>query len=115
MTKSVRKMKQPTMREIVLNDGLDLAMAFGTNWLMPIQARLAKKHPLLSESELDEYNKICQEAMKFGHQKSSKVFGVKDPKTRMSNFWEQYNNKYPWVNEENVLRLYSQGMYYSMK
>lgn len=55
------------MDTALLNEGLAMGMEFGTNWLQPIQKRLAKKHPQLSQAELDEYDRVCREAMNFGH------------------------------------------------
>ena len=54
-------------REALLNDGLELAMDWGENWLAPIQDRLHQRHPQLNPQQLDELNEACQDAMKFGH------------------------------------------------
>ncbi|WP_339844590.1 hypothetical protein [uncultured Halopseudomonas sp.] len=53
--------------EEFLNEAFHLAMAWGKDWLQPVQGRLAKAHPQLNEKELDHYNSVVQEAMKFGH------------------------------------------------
>jgi hypothetical protein len=56
------------MDENILNAGLDFAMAFGEDWLQPIQTRLAAHFPSLSRAELDTYNATCREAMFFAHE-----------------------------------------------
>ena len=111
----LKRKKEPYDEEEILNDGLDLAMAFGKHWLQPIQTRLSKIYPALSEEELNEYNAKVQEAMKFGH---STVYSLaeKDGKdTKPEEFNDIYIQKYPWVNSKNIKHLFSQGMYYAWK
>jgi tRNA isopentenyl-2-thiomethyl-A-37 hydroxylase MiaE len=50
----------------ILNQGMELAMEFGKNWLMPIQDRLGKKHKRLNREELDHYEKVCRKALEYG-------------------------------------------------
>jgi hypothetical protein len=50
----------------ILNCGLHLAMEWGENWLRPIQQRLAKRFPQLTQSELYHYDSECRAAMEFG-------------------------------------------------
>jgi hypothetical protein len=105
----------PSGVEAILNDGLYLAMEWGKHWLQPIQERLARKHPHLSPVKLDEVNATCQEAMRFGH---STVYDLVERHGRdvgFERFEPIMRAKYAWVSDSNLSRLYSQGMYYSMK
>ena len=54
---------KPT-RETLLNNGLELAMDWGEDWLAPIQDRLLQRHRSLRRDELDELDTACREAMK---------------------------------------------------
>jgi hypothetical protein len=115
------------MNEDILNHGLNLAMEWGKDWLQPIQSRLAKGYPKLTAKELDDYNKVCQEAMKAGHQlvdsllseqwkqNSWKTLEDVDSRILKPLFRKSMNTQYPWVSEENLGRLFSQGMYYALK
>lgn len=104
------------------NVGMKLAMEFGKNWLEPIQNRLAKKFPSLTESELDNYNKICQEAMHFGDSLlyDRLVQLEKDgEKITLSKLSEEFEKcmlgKYPWINKSSLTQLFQQALYYAWK
>lgn len=64
----------PATDSPVLNAGLELAIAFGPDWLKPIQARLAVKYPELIRAELNAYDAACREAMCFGHRQLAVVW-----------------------------------------
>ncbi len=100
----------------ILNAGLSLAMEFGENWLRPIQSRLAEKFPDLSSQELDEYNSICKSAMGFGNNSISIAMEKRDGQELNYAAWETaVVNVYPWINRENLARLFNQAMYYAWK
>jgi hypothetical protein len=97
----------------ILNDGLDLAMDWGEDWIQPIQERLAILYPDLTGAELDEYDAVCRGAMDFGNAQMialAKKLG-KDP--TLQEFRAAVVSQYPWVSDDNIPRLYSQGMYYA--
>jgi hypothetical protein len=99
----------------ILNIGLSLAMEFGENWLKPIQSRLANQCPDLNSHELDEYNSTCQAVMKTSN---NLVYSMmeKDGLNVNQKDWEKtILRSYPWINQGNRSRLFSQGMYYAMK
>jgi hypothetical protein len=98
----------------ILNTGLNLAMEWGEDWLKPIQSRLVIQHPQLSHSELDMYNTLCQETMRFGHDLIYELHYQNTPDIQ-SHFRSQFKEKYPWVSDENLGHLFSQGMYYAHK
>jgi hypothetical protein len=105
------------MDERILNVGLDLAMEFGKNWLQPIQTRLAKKFPTLSPAQLDEYERACREAMKFGHAQVPiqwrRAGGQEKSARRL--FDEVVLAAHPWITRTNLSHLFSQGCYYAWK
>lgn len=102
---------ESSSRDRILNVGLRLAREFGEHWLQPIQGRLSKRYPDLSTDELEEYNRICQEAMRlvytFAEEKGS------EPSA--DDFKAAISSRYPWINRANLSRLRSQGHYYARK
>jgi hypothetical protein len=114
--------RKPTTEASIMNTGLDFAMAFGENWLSPIQIRLAAKYPMLTTEQLDGYNSACQTAMDDGHQfimgTLSEVCRRQQmiPGTVLAEQLRSYMRpKYPWINQSNLSHLYSQGRYYAWK
>lgn len=105
------------MQDDILNVGLDLAMEFGENWLMPIQSRLRLRYPALTSQEADAYDAACRTAMNAGNRITAEVVrelgGFHERAYGM--FRPRLLADYPWVSEENAGALFSQGCYYVMK
>jgi len=102
-------------RNASLNEGLHLAMEWGEDWLKPIQKRLSKSHPALSEDELNEINTVCQAAMRFGHSAVYELALKSGKDTKQEEFEATMLARYPWVSSNNLSHLFSQGMYYAWK
>ena len=107
--------KQPYKNNEILNIGLNMSLAFGKNWLKPIQERLTKIFPELTPEELDSYNDICIKARDYGHNILYSVADTDGFNMKQSEFNSLYLNKYPWVTKKNLKHLYNQGMYYVYK
>lgn len=107
--------KQPYQKDEILNDGLNLSLAFGKNWLKPIQDRLKKRYPGLTQQELDEFNKACTEARDFGQKKLYAVAETDSVMMNQDEFNSYYLSTYPWINKKNLKYVYSQGLYYVFK
>jgi len=107
-----------TLSDHVFNDGLELHMEFGENWLTDIDDRLSKKHPHLSKSELRNMDRLCRRIAKLANDFVRKNIVVKDGKPTFidsSDFKTYLLNEYEWINKANLSRLYSQSCYYAMK
>ena len=102
-------------REALLNDGLELAMNWGENWLAPIQERLHQQHRHLRPEELDELNNVCQDAMKFGHEIGYELVRERGREAGPDEFASRVLARYSWVSAENAARLFKQSMYYAWK
>lgn len=102
-------------KEHLLNIGLALAMAWGKDWLTPIQPRLVEQFPALTPEELDEINAVCQQAMRAGHAMVATLAKKDGPNVNFSKWETEFSLRYPWVSRENLGRLFSQGMYYNLK
>lgn len=107
--------------EKILNIGLAFAMEFGKNWQAPIQDRLRKKIPNLTQQELNRYNSICKAMLDDGIDILFKLLENIDTNNPMKSnelsiqFGKVILSKYSWVNEKNLKHLYSQAMYYAWK
>lgn len=97
------------------NEGLSLAMEWGKDWLTPIQSRLAARHPELSAAELDELDAVCRATMRFGHQLVAEFVSAHGPDVPRGKIAATLRAQHPWVDDENMARLHSQGVYYAMK
>ena len=102
--------------EKILNKGLDLAMEWGENRLQPIQEHLKKLLKIFQQKQLDEYNRICRSVMDEGQ----KMVYEMAEKTgcngvRIDEWKVKMLQSYPWINDDNISHLYSQGMYYAWK
>ena len=106
--------RRPSKDEL-LNEGLGLAMNWGESWLSPVNARLHKLHPYLGAAELEESNAACQGAMRVAYEAVHVLLldGLTNPTAQaLAPF---VRAQYPWVNDENLLRLLRQGTYYAAK
>ena len=101
--------------ESYLNYSLHLAQEWGKQWLQPIQSRLHKACPHLSQEELNHYNDIAQAAMRFGYDLVYKMADEDSLKVPKDKWQKQLLKQYPWIDKENVDHLYSTGTYYAMK
>lgn len=107
-----------TLSDQILNDGLELNMEFGENWLVDIDKRLSKKYPQLSESDLRKTDTLCRKIAKNANDFVSRNPIIKEGKVTFvdsSDFKTYMLNQYNWINELNLSRLYSQSCYYAMK
>lgn len=105
----------PGNETLVLNYALELAQEWGEFWLKPIQGRLAKVYPQLTTAELDHYNLIAQEAMKYGHDLTYSLAKSLTTDAGKAAWKETYLAKFSWVDARNIRHLMGTGMYYAMK
>jgi hypothetical protein len=99
----------------VRNDGLGLAMDWGDEWLSPIQARLGQRYPALAAPELDQINEECQAAMRLGHETVYAFVRDGTPAPSPQSLEPILRAAYPWVDDDNVRRLFTQSLYYATK
>lgn len=99
----------------LLNEGLCLAMEWGENWLKPIQPRLCELHPELSRETLNEIDLFCRKAMQEAHELVKEMITNQGLNVNHEAYSRNLRERHPWINDENIARLHSQGMYYSLK
>lgn len=109
--------RDPELDPAILNDGLDLSMAFGADWLKPIQPRLAARHPELSPAELAAYQNACRAAMDYGHAQVPVHWraAAGDEAAAFRLFEQAVLARHPWMSAKNLWHLFSQGRYYAWK
>lgn len=107
----------PDSDDVIANHALHLAMEWGEAWLTPVQSRLSRAYPNLTTSELDDYDRVARDAMHHGHGLVRSLVEELGPYSPLvhSRWRDAFLAYAPWVTQENLARLFSQGMYYSMK
>jgi len=106
------------MSNEILNNGLNLSMEFGENWLKDINERLKIKYPELTISELKKYDKLHRKVNKYAHdfiRKNPIKNGNEINFIEFDKFEDFIKNKYDWIDEKNINQLYSQSCYYALK
>lgn len=105
-------------KERILNIALSMCLEFGEHMGKPIQSRLAAVFPDLSSNELDEYNTVCESVKNLGYDRIYSLQNKKDsnvPEIILKEEWKtEMLKSHPWINEDNLQSMYSQGMYYAM-
>ncbi len=102
-------------RPVLLNEGLELAMDWGENWLAPIQARLHQTRPGLKPGELDGIDSACRQAMNFGHETLYELRAKQGKEVALEDFKPLLVAQFSWVSEANATRLFNQSTYYAWK
>ena len=105
------------MDAAILNAGLELAMAWGPEWLQPIPDRLSRSFPDLGRADLDAYDQVCREAMRAGHDAVLAHWNAAkgDQGQAFATFAAALRDRYPWVSDAGLSRLFSQGCYYAWR
>ena len=106
--------RRPTSDEL-LNEGLELAMDWGGDWLSPINGRLHALHPYLGANELEESNVACQGAMRLAYETVHALLHGGSKSLAVETLAPIVRDRYPWVSQENLVRLLNQGVYYAAK
>jgi hypothetical protein len=94
------------------NEVLALALEWGKNWLSPTQSRLRQTHPEISQARADELDRRCREAMEACFAIVAKTVEEHADQPQASG---RILEAYPWIDNENLATLCSQGYYYAMK
>jgi hypothetical protein len=101
--------------EALLNYALDLAQEWGDHWLQPIQDRLSKTYPDLTQKELNTYNTVAKKAMHYGYDLVYSMARQHGKNVDETQWKKEYLSRYPWVNDKNLKHLFSIGNYYAWK
>lgn len=116
------KSESQDSKEEILNNGYRMALEFGKNWLQPVNERLRKKYPKLSAEEIQEFSDTCHNIRKEGNQfiynRLRQLTELQQKITEHElniELTDWMGEHYPWVNNANIKRTISQGIYYAAK
>ncbi|GEM_PF-5709678 len=98
-----------------LGAGLRLALSFGEDWLQPIQGRLAVLFPQLSVAQLETISEVCQEVKQFSESWLQKEAGKHSEEVYAQAWRAAMMTYFPWLSEQELGHLFSQGVYYARK
>lgn len=96
----------------ILNAALALSLEWGENFGKPIGARIRAQYPELTADDAAALGTWCAEVKKFAFDAVEEEF----PKIEAGSTGTattQISAKYPQLDDENLSRLNSQGMYYA--
>src|SRR5690349_17195225 len=96
----------------ILNTALAMSLEWGENFHKPIQDRLRKAYPTLSQAEADEFDSLCREIMYYAFGQIERAY-VKEITGEEAT--ANITSRYSLLNAENMSTLWSQGQYYAWK
>ena len=97
----------------MLNIALNLSLEFGPDWRKPIQERLRSQCPDVTQQQADDLNAVVTSARDWAHELIRST--VNERGSNEDQARGEIRLRYPWIDEETLGRLWSQGMYYAMK
>lgn len=97
----------------IMNAAMELSLEWGANFRKPIQDRLLQRFPDLPRERADELDKFCREvqSLAFGRYYDAVAKGD-DNGTGVEH---EIKKRYPFLNQANLNRLQTQGLYYAHK
>lgn len=109
----MRKKKSPTPESTLPPRILNAGLNFATQASSDVREALAQVCPELTPKQLKECNAVCQAAKEFGHAAIGKL-EIPNLDTIYEDGFEDFRRlvtaKYPWVSNDNLDRLFSQGI-----
>ena len=111
-TKTMETRPQNKKEAAIWNDAVFLSLEWGEWWLKPINSRIQAQHHNISDDEAETLNKMAKEVQDFCFDLFQQEF---DKKITLEEAQRLMKKKYPWLEERNLVRLQSQGMYYARK
>ena len=97
-----------------LNLALELSLEWGENWLQPINERILLARPQLAPDDAETLNAWCVEVRTFAFAEVHPWYG-REVEDKAERALEGARRRYPKIDEENLSRLYNQGMYYAWR
>lgn len=98
------------MNADIRNAALRLSLEWGENFMAPIQARLRETFPELTPDQADELEKSSRQIQSFAFALYEELYFERMTRPDVE---AQIKAKFPFLNDENMTRLYNQGMYYA--
>ncbi len=100
------------------NLALELALAWGKDWLQPIQNRLAVTARELDPAQLDALNALAQRAMQVGQTVMQRLLQVRDGLPvvpALADFRVALGPDFGWIDAARLARLHGPSAYYVLR
>lgn len=94
----------------IFNVALEMTLEWGENFHKPIQERLMHAYPTITQTEADNYDCTCREAMYYAFGEIERAYLKEIPAEEAT---ANIVAKYPLINSDNWAVLWSQGQYYA--
>ena len=98
------------MNAHIQNEALQLSLEWGENFMAPIQTRLRKSFPELTPDQADELEKSSRKIQSFAFALYEELYVERMTRAEVE---AKIKAAYAFLDEDNMARLYSQGMYYA--
>lgn len=96
----------------LLNKALELVTEWGENFCKPINERILRFYPQLTDAEITELTELAREAETF-------IYGLAEHelagKITENEIAPAARHQFSWINDENASRLKNIGMYYARR
>lgn len=102
----------PSASHELVNAAMKLSLEWGADFGKPIQARLMKMFPEVTQAQADELEELCKQIKRFSF---DLYFQVPAGKMTDSGVQAKIREHYPFLSHEVVQRISVQGMYYAHK
>lgn len=98
------------MNAEIQNKAINLGLEWGANLMAPIPPRLRQQFPHLTNAEADELETLSRDVQKFAFALYEELYFERMARAAVEN---QIKVKFPFLDDQNMTRLYNQGMYYA--
>ncbi len=105
------------MDDLVRNEALRISIEWGPRRSIPYETRLANSRPELAQSQIEELRTLCAqvESEAWGTVvQHFKANGMNDA-AAIDAWTTALRAKWPWLNQNNLASLWTQGCYYAWK
>ncbi len=96
----------------IVNAAMKLSLEWGPDYGKPIQARLMKMFPEVTQVQADELEDLCKQIKRFSF---DLYLQVPAGKMTDSGVQAKIRERYPFLSREVIQRISVQGMYYAHK
>ena len=103
----------------IYNNALKMALEFGENLNKPVAPRILKMYDFIEEKAATEIDKTCitikSKAFDFIYKRYNELEGQENFTKLKSDFFLFFRTNYKWINDDNLMHLFSQNCYLASK
>ncbi len=98
------------MSDALRNEAVSLGLEWGASRRVPLALRIRQKHPELYEIQIEHLVNLFHDVQSFSFAQHEKVYNREQTRAEAQT---QILARFPFLDEDNLARLYNQGMYYA--